>query len=112
MSFTKVDLEVKPEGASGRVLAIPLSSTGSDDKAKTYEVRDEKGVSLLKVDAGDGKTTLGALAGAVRLPVYADDTERDSGVPTPAEGMIVWNTSAAYIQVFNGSNWINVGSGL
>lgn len=112
MANRPVDLEVKPEGASGQVLAIPLSSTGSDGKAKTYEVRDEKGASLLKVDATTSKTTLGSLAGAVRLPVYADDTERDSGVPTPAEGMIVWNTSAAYIQVYNGSNWINVGSGL
>lgn len=112
MSFTKVDLEVKPEGASGRVLAIPLSSTGSDDKAKTYEVRDEKGVSLLKVDAGDGKTTLGALAGAVRLPVYVTDNERDIAVPTPVEGMIVWNSTAGFIQVYNGTIWIDVGSGL
>lgn len=112
MSFTKVDLEVKPEGASGQVLAIPLSSTGSDGKAKTYEVRDEKGASLLKVDATTGKTTLGSIAGAVRLPVYADDTERDTGVPTPVEGMIVWNTTASYIQVYNGSNWVNVGAGV
>lgn len=112
MANRPVELEVKPEGASGQVLAIPLSSTGSDGKAKTYEVRDEKGVSLLKVDAGDGKTTLGALAGAVRLPVYADDTERDTGVPTPVEGMVVWNTTASFIQVYNGSSWVNVGSGL
>lgn len=107
-----VELEVKPEGASGQVLAIPLSSTGSDSKAKTYEVRDEKGATLLKVDAATGKTTLGALAGAVRLPVYADDTERDTGVPTPVEGMVVWNTTASFIQVYNGSSWVNVGSGL
>lgn len=108
MSFTKVDLEVKPEGASGRVLAIPLSSTGSDDKAKTYEVRDEKGASLFKVDAGDGKTTLGSLAGALRLPVYADSAARDAGVGTLVEGMLVWNTAEGVAQLYNGSTWRDV----
>lgn len=105
MSFSKVDLEVKSEGATGRVLPIPLSSTGADDKAKTWEVRDEKGTSLMKVDAATGRTTLGALAGALRLPVYVDTTARDAGVPTPVEGMLVWITGDGVVQIFNGSQW-------
>lgn len=105
MSFSKVDLEVKSEGATGKVLPIPLSSTGADDKAKTWEVRDEKGTSLMKVDAATGRTTLGALAGALRLPVYADSTARDAGVPIPVEGMLIWNTAESVAQLFNGSQW-------
>lgn len=107
-----VELEVKPEGSAGRVLAIPLSSTGSDDKAKTYEVRDEKGETLLKVDAGDGKTTLGPLLGSVRLPVYADESERDAALPAPVYGMLVFVLDSDKLQLYGGAGWINVYAGL
>lgn len=103
-----VELEVKPEGASGQVLAIPLSSTGSDSKAKTYEVRDEKGASLLKVDAATGKTTIGSIAVALQLPVYADDAARDAAIPAPARGMVVYNQSFTSLQVHDGGNWVTL----
>lgn len=103
-----VDLEVKPEGASGRVLAIPLSSTGSDEKAKTYEVRDEKGVSLFKVDAGTGKTTMGLMAGPLGLPDYDDDAARDAAIPVPVRGMVVYNHTFTSLQVYIGSSWVTL----
>lgn len=107
-----VELEVKPEGASGQVLAIPLSSTGGDGKAKTYEVRDEKGAALLKVDASTSTTTLGALAGALQLPTYADDEARDLAIAPAALGMLIYNIDSDKLQLYGSTGWINVGSGL
>jgi hypothetical protein len=103
-----VELEVKPEGASGSVLAIPLSSTGSDGKAKTWTVRDEKGTSLLDVDATTSKTTLGALAGGLRLPNYADDTARDAAIPVAVRGMLVYNHAYGSLQVYDGGTWVTL----
>ena len=103
-----VELEVKPEGASGSVLAIPLSSTGSDGKAKTYEVRNERGTTLLKVDAAASTTTLGTLAGSLKLPVYADAGARDAAIPTPATGMVAFNVSDGAMQVYTGGLWANL----
>ena len=108
MASKPVELEVKPEGASGQVLAIPLSSTGSDDKAKTYEVRDEKGASLFKVDAATSKTTLGVLSDALRLPDYADDTARDSAIPIPVRGMLVYNHTFTSLQFYDGGSWVTL----
>jgi hypothetical protein len=103
-----VELEVKPEGASGSVLAIPLSSTGSDGKAKTWTVRDEKGASLMSVDASTSKTTLGAIAGGLRLPDYADDTARDAAIPSPVRGMLVYNHAFGSLQVYDGGSWVTM----
>lgn len=103
-----VELEVKPEGASGQVLAIPLSSTGSDSKAKTYEVRDEKGASLLKVDATTGKTTIGSVAGALQLTSYTDDSARDAAIPAPVRGMVIYNHTFTSLQVYDGGNWVTI----
>jgi hypothetical protein len=103
-----VELEVKPEGASGSVLAIPLSSTGSDGKAKTYEVRDEKGAALLKVDATTGKTTIGSVAGALQLTSYTNDVERDAAVTVPVRGMVIYNHTFTSLQVYDGSAWVTL----
>lgn len=112
-----VELEVKPEGASGSVLAIPLSSTGSDGKAKTWAVRDEKGATLLEVNSATQRTSLStisgtlAMSGPLQFASVADDTERDTLIPTPATGMVIFNLGTGYLQIYNGS-WSNVGGGL
>ena len=46
------------------------------------------------------------LSGVPRIPVYADDTARNTAIPTPAQGMMVLSNSI--LQVWNGSSWINV----
>ena len=108
-----VELEVKPEN-SGSIVAIPVSTTGSDGKATSWGVRDEKGTTLMKVDATAGSVTLAALAGPLRLPVYANDTARDVAVPAPVAGMIVANQQddipipVTVLQFHDGSVWATV----
>lgn len=108
-----VELEVKPE-ASGSIVAIPVSSTGSDGKATSWGVRDEKGTTLMKVDATAGSVTLAALAGPLRLPVYANDTARDAAVPAPVAGMLAINqqddimTPLTVLQFHDGLVWATV----
>ena len=42
---------------------------------------------------------------AVKLGVYADDTARDAAIPSPEEGMMVFNQTGAKFQGYNGSTW-------
>lgn len=46
------------------------------------------------------------LSGVPRIPVYADDTARNTAIPTPAAGMMVLSNNV--LQVYNGSSWVNV----
>lgn len=46
------------------------------------------------------------LSGVPRIPVYADDTARNTAIPSPAQGMMVLSNNT--LQVWNGSSWINV----
>lgn len=46
------------------------------------------------------------LSGIPRIPVYADDTARNTAIDSPAVGMMVLSNSV--LQVYNGSTWINV----
>ncbi len=49
-----------------------------------------------------------------KLPVYADDTARSAGVPSPVQGMVIFmqsgTTPAAtnVAQVYDGTNWVNL----
>jgi len=102
-----VELEVKPEN-SGSIVAIPVSTTGSDGKATSWAVRDEKGATLIKADAATGKVTLPALEGAFSVPVYDDDAARDAAIPSPLRGMLVYNHNGTALQFHNGSSWVTV----
>jgi hypothetical protein len=42
------------------------------------------------------------------LAVYADDTARNTAIPTPAAGMLIFNTAAATFQGYNGTSWGNL----
>jgi len=102
-----LELEVKPE-ASGSIVAIPVSSTGSDGKATSWGVRDEKGSTLVKADAVTSQVTLAPLAGTFRLPVYADDTARDAAVTSPTGGEMVYNQTSGTVEFYDGTTWIGL----
>lgn len=46
------------------------------------------------------------LSGIPRIPVYADDTARNTAIASPAAGMMVLSNSV--LQVYSGSAWVNV----
>lgn len=101
---TPVDLEVRPE-AGGSVIPIPLSSTGSDGKAKIWAVRDEKGRSLISADTQVPVVKLGA---TLQLQVVASDSTRDALITAPAQGMCVYNQTFTSLQVYDGTNWVTL----
>ena len=98
-----VELEVRPE-SGGSVIPIPLSSTGSDGKARIWAVRDQKNVSLLAVDTQVPVVKCGV---ALQL-LEVTNTTRDVLVPTPANGMVVYNSQLGLLEVYLGGSWLTL----
>lgn len=48
---------------------------------------------------------------SIKVPVYADATARDAGIPSPANGMIVYNTALGILQQYIGGAWASFASG-
>lgn len=50
----------------------------------------------------------------LKLAVYADDTARSTGIPTPTQGMVIFMQSGTapaatnQMQVYDGTSWVNV----
>ena len=62
-----------------------------------------------------GNITAGNVSGAItlatlalKMPVYADATARDTAITSPTAGMIIYNTATANVQVYSGSAWGNI----
>jgi hypothetical protein len=72
--------------------------------------------STLIVDALENKinTNSVSLSQFLQLPIYADDAARLAGIPTPAQGMVIFMQTGTLpaatnqIQIFNGTNWITL----
>jgi hypothetical protein len=75
----------------------------------TMSVADDTGTL---VDVSQLTTSgLAVLNGALKLPVYADTTARDTALPTPEAGMLVFVTSGTKIQInTNGTigGWVDL----
>ena len=60
---------------------------------------------------GIGTTTPAAtldVQGAIKPGVYADDAARDAAITTPTAGMMVFNTTGAKFQGYDGTSWVNL----
>jgi hypothetical protein len=68
------------------------------------------------LDGTNGRITTPSvtLAEFLKLPVYADDTARDSAIPSPEKGMVIFIETGTLpaatdqMQVHNGTSWVNV----
>lgn len=47
----------------------------------------------------------------IQVPVYADATARDAGIPSPSNGMIVYNTADGLFQAYQGGSWMDLDTG-
>jgi hypothetical protein len=45
---------------------------------------------------------------SVRIPIYADDTARDAGIPTPTNWMIIYNQDTGVNQQYIGGAWSDI----
>lgn len=48
---------------------------------------------------------------SIRFPVYANDAARNAGIPSPSNGMVVYNTAAGVHQQYIGWAWTTFASG-
>jgi hypothetical protein len=85
------------------VVGILASDNTSQDEANAF-LLDSAGVASSNAFVANKY---------MQLPVYANDTARLAGVPTPSKGMMVFMESGTapsatnQMQVFNGTAWVN-----
>ena len=89
--------------AGGGYLGIsPVASDNSTFFDTAIEI--DGNAQKLIVSAEKGSTFNGPVSPAV----YADDTARDTAIPTPTAGMIVFNTTGTKFQGYTGSAWVDL----
>jgi hypothetical protein len=63
------------------------------------------------IDGTDGRITTPSVTisntGYLQLPVYADDAARNSGIPFPSAGMVIFNTTLTKFQGYTGAAWVD-----
>jgi hypothetical protein len=63
------------------------------------------------IDGTDGRITTPSVTisntGYLQLPVYANDTARNSGIPFPSAGMVIFNTTLTKFQGYTGAAWVD-----
>jgi len=93
--------------AHGSGVTIVLS-----DPFQVYE--DIQTAVNSKIDETGGTLT-GLLdfsgSGRIQVPVFADDTARDAAIPSPANGLLVYNTADGEFQAYQSGAWASVASG-
>lgn len=67
------------------------------DKIKTDVITDDA-ITVAKMN-----TDTGVQPEHHKVPVYANNSARDSAISSPADGMIIYNTAAQALQQYNGS---------
>jgi len=48
---------------------------------------------------------------SIKVPVYADATARDAGIPSPSNGMVIYNTALGILQQYIAGAWAAFASG-
>ena len=87
------------------------------DKIKTDVIADNAVTSAKLPDGGvaiaDLATDTGITTNYHKVPAFADDAARDhntTGIPSPAVGMLIYNTDKGVIQQYNAQGWASVDS--
>lgn len=44
----------------------------------------------------------------VQLPVYANDAARNAAIPSPAAGMLIFNSTGTKFQGYTGAAWVDL----
>ena len=98
--------------------AMFLNSNGAGKGLSLYNEALITGGVKVKIEPANADFTLPTEAlevlgnvkatGAFMLPVYANDSARDTALSSPSAGMIVFNTAGAKFQGYNGGAWENL----
>ena len=80
-----------------------LTAANPASSVSIYAGNDSSGFQIYKFDSK------GIFAAPVIQPgVYANDTARDAAIASPAAGMMVFNTTGAKFQGYDGTSWVNL----
>ena len=83
---------------TGNIVGDITGSVYSDDSSRV-------------IDGTDGRITTPSVTisnnGFLQLPVFADDTARNSGIPFPSAGMVIFNTALTKFQGYTGAAWVD-----
>ena len=92
-----------------QALSGTLSITGNLDGDITGSVFTDNSTRV--IDGTDGRITTPSVTisntGYLQLSVYADDTARNSSIPFPAAGMVIFNTTLTKFQGYTGAAWVD-----
>jgi hypothetical protein len=103
-----VDIEsVRIVGSTITAASGTLTMTGNLTGDITGSVFADNSTRI--IDGTDGRITATSVTigntGYLQLPVYANGTARDAAIPTPTEGMLVFNSSTKKFEGFNNATW-------
>lgn len=101
---TNANLELSPDGVGKIVIKNDLLPDAHNTRYIGSNVSRPRGAYI---------GSAGVISdGPIRLPVYADEQERDNTVTSPEEGMIIFvqsdSTSNPAFQGYNGSGWVDL----
>ena len=74
------------------------------DKIKTDVITDDA-ITIAKMN-----TDTGVQSEHIKVPVYANDSARNSAIGSPAVGMLIYNTSKGVLQQYNAQGWSSIDS--
>ena len=94
---------------AGSIRMVVTGTSGTDSVSADTTIFTRNGLianysEALRIRAD--KVT--AASGAVKLVNYADTTARDSAIPTPETGMMVYITATHKAQVYANSTWVDL----
>jgi hypothetical protein len=96
------------EALSG-TLTVTGNLVGNVDGDVTGSVFTDNSTRV--IDGTDGRITTPSVTisntGYLQLSVYANDTARNSSIPFPSAGMVVFNTTLTKFQGYTGSAWVD-----
>jgi hypothetical protein len=100
--------------ASSGTLTVAGNVVGNLDGDVTGSLFTDDSTRILDGTSGRITTPSVTLAEFLKLPVYADDTARDTAIPSPEKGMVIFIETGTLpaatnqMQVHNGTGWVSL----
>ena len=103
------DLEISASGTGDVVVSGGLRSDGVKLEGNTIKTTDSNApLELSASGTGIVSATNLTAVNYMQLPVYANNTARDSAISSPNAGMIVFNTTGTKFQGYTGAAWVDL----
>ena len=106
---SNADIEIQASGTGDVVVSGGLRSDGIKFEGNTIKTTDSNAPLELSA-SGTGivsATNLTAL-NYMQLPVYANNTARDSAISSPNAGMLIFNSTGTKFQGYTGAAWVDL----